>query len=49
MQEKVIILSLSEGFYDETIFTSSNMVKSPTFLEFNYTVFQILQENYKTL
>ncbi|MDJ0580362.1 Uma2 family endonuclease [Crocosphaera sp.] len=43
LEEKVTILSLSEGFYDETIFTSSDMVKSPTFTEFNYTVSQILE------
>ncbi|MDJ0661807.1 MAG: Uma2 family endonuclease [Crocosphaera sp.] len=43
LQEKVTILSLSEGFYDETIFTSSDRVKSSTFTEFNYTVSQILQ------
>ncbi|MGK7880743.1 MAG: Uma2 family endonuclease [Crocosphaera sp.] len=43
LEEKVTILSLSEGFYDETIFTSSDIVKSPNFTEFNYTVSQILQ------
>ena len=43
IEEKVTILSLSEGFYDETIFTSSDRVQSSTFTEFNYTVSQILQ------
>ncbi len=45
LQEKVTILSLLEGFYDETIFTSSDIVKSSTFTDFNYTVSQILQGN----
>lgn len=42
-QEQVTILSLSEGFYDEMIFASSDIVKSSIFTEFNYTVSQILQ------
>ncbi len=43
LAKKVTILSLSEGFYDETIFTSSDRVKSCIFTEFNYTVSQILE------
>lgn len=42
LQEKVSILSLSEGFYDEIIFTSLDIVKSSIFTEFNYSVSQIL-------
>ncbi len=45
LQEKVTILFLSEGFYDETIFTSSDIVKSSTFTDFNYTVSLIFECN----
>ncbi len=46
LKDQVTVLCLCEGFYDETICNLSDIVKSPTFPEFNYTVSQILQGDF---
>ena len=43
LQGKITIFTLSEGWYDEVVFTDSDRVISPTFTELNLTVNQILQ------
>jgi len=43
LQGKITIFTLSEGWYDEAVFTDSDRVISPTFTELNLTVNQILQ------
>ncbi|GBF80415.1 Uma2 family endonuclease [Aphanothece sacrum] len=42
LKAKVTVLTLTEGFYDEIQFTSEDIVRSPTFPEFNHNVAQIL-------
>ena len=43
LQAKITIFTLSEGWYDEVVFTESDRLISPTFIELNLTVNQILQ------
>ncbi|OCR01094.1 hypothetical protein BCD67_17110 [Oscillatoriales cyanobacterium USR001] len=43
LQGKITIFTLSEGWYDEAVFTDSDRLISPTFAELNLTVNQILQ------
>ncbi len=41
LQAKITVFTLSEGWYDEVVFTNSNRLISPTFSELNLTVNQI--------
>ncbi len=43
LQVKLTIFTLSEGWYDETVFTDGDRLISPTFAQINLTVNQILQ------
>ena len=40
---KITVFTLSEGWYDEVVFTDSDRLISPTFAELNLTVNQIFQ------
>jgi Uma2 family endonuclease len=42
LKAQVSVLTLAEGFYDQTQFTSEDIVQSPTFPELNYNVSHIL-------
>jgi len=41
LQAKITVFTLSEGWYDEVVFTNSDRLISPTFSELNLTVNQI--------
>ncbi|WP_449419306.1 Uma2 family endonuclease [Phormidium nigroviride] len=43
LQAKITIFTLSEGWYEEAVFTNSDRLISPTFGELNLTVNQILE------
>ena len=43
LQTKITIFTLSEGWYEEAVFTNSDRLISPTFGELNLTVNQILE------
>jgi Uncharacterized protein conserved in cyanobacteria len=43
LQAKITVFTLSEGWYDEVVFTDSDRLISPTFAELNLTVNQIFQ------
>jgi Uma2 family endonuclease len=43
LQAKITIFTLSEGWYEDAVFTNSDRLISPTFAELNLTVNQILQ------
>ncbi|MEO0456030.1 MAG: Uma2 family endonuclease [Cyanobacteria bacterium P01_A01_bin.114] len=45
LTQKITMLTLREGFYDETVFVDNQTVQSPTLPEFSWTVAQIL--NYR--
>jgi len=43
LQAKITVFTLSEGWYDEAVFTDSDRLISPTFAELNLTINQILE------
>ncbi|MDB9518041.1 Uma2 family endonuclease [Roseofilum reptotaenium CS-1145] len=45
LEEKVTIFTLSEGWYDEAVFTGGDRLISPTFPELNLTAHQVLQSD----